>query len=268
MITLTPREVERRIRAEMTQLSLDLKSAALKKRYPHLDDREPARITANLAPPLTVGHTESPLRRYLEESLGRPVSLVLTDNSTSMLSARVRDGVLRVRLHWMFAAADSQVLDEIVSFLSNTKRAMPCFRRFVRDHGEQLRKRPPNRVPVKTRGRVYDLRELYRELNEEYFDNTVNAVVTWGSSNSRDLVRKRTLGSYSERSHTIRINPVLDKRTVPRSVVAFVVYHEMLHAAIGISRQGGRRSVHSREFRKRERLFKDYEKAMAWERMR
>lgn len=225
-------------------------------------------LTANLALPLTVGHTESSFRRYLEESLGRPVSLVLTDNSTSMLSARVRDGVLRVRLHRMFAAADSQVLDEIVSFLSNTKRAMPCFRRFVRDHGEQLRKRPPNRVLARTRGRVYDLREFYQKLNAEYFDNMIKAKITWGSSNSRALVRKRTLGSYSGRSHTIRINPVLDKRSVPGYVVAYVVYHEMLHAAIGISRQGERRIVHSREFRKRERLFKDYEKAMAWERMR
>ena len=225
-------------------------------------------LTANLALPLTVGHTESSLRRYLEERLGRPVSLVLTDNSFSMLSVRSRNGVLCVRLHRMFTAAGSQVLDEVVSFLKNKRGAMPCFRRFIRDHGEQLRKRPPNRVPARTRGRVYDLREFYQELNEEYFNNMINAEITWGSSNSRCVVRKRTLGSYNERSHMIRINPVLDKRTVPRYVIAFVVYHEMLHAAVGVSRQGGRRSVHSREFRTREKLFKDYEKAMAWERMR
>lgn len=225
-------------------------------------------LGSDLALPLPLGHAESPLRRYLEERINRPISLLFTDNSTSMLSARVRDGVLCVRLHRIFASAGSQVLDEIVSFLSRRKGAMPCFRRFVRDHGEQLRKRPPNRVRARTRGRVYDLREFYRELNEEYFDNMVNAAITWGSSNSRDVVRKRTLGSYSGRSHTIRINPVLDKSSVPGYVVAYVVYHEMLHAAMGVSRQGGRRIVHSREFRKRERLFRDYEKAMAWERMR
>jgi hypothetical protein len=54
-------------------------------------------------------------------------------------------------------------------------------------------------------------------------------------------------------------------KTIPRYYVAFVVYHEMLHAVLGISIQGNRRSVHSREFRKREKLFKDCEKAMAWE---
>ena len=40
----------------------------------------------------------------------------------------------------------------------------------------------------------------------------------------------------------------------------------MLHAAMGISKNGERRSMHSREFRRREKLFNDYEKAIAWER--
>jgi len=39
----------------------------------------------------------------------------------------------------------------------------------------------------------------------------------------------------------------------------------MLHAVMGTPLRGKRRSVHSREFRKKEKLFKDYEKAMAWE---
>ena len=64
----------------------------------------------------------------------------------------------------------------------------------------------------------------------------------------------------------IRINPVLDRKTVPRYFVAFIVYHEMLHASLGALLKGTRRNVHSREFRKREKLFKDYENAMAWER--
>ena len=166
-------------------------------------------LTANLALPLTVGHTEVSLRRYLEESLNRPVSLVLTDNSTSMLSARVRDGVLCVRLHWIFAAAGSQVLDEIVSFLRNRRGAMPCFRRFIRDHGEQLRKRPPNRVLARTRGKVYDLRELYQELNEEYFDNMVNAEITWGSSNSRSVVRKILTSLNPQRACFLKICAIL-----------------------------------------------------------
>ena len=211
-------------------------------------------------------HSEISFQQYLEECLNKPVAVVLTGNSTRMLSARMDDGVLRVRLHRMFLHADSRVMNEIVSYLKNKKGAMPHFRSFVRDNREQLSLKPPKKVPVRTAGKFHDLCGYYDEINREYFGGMVNAVITWGSKSPRCAVRKRTLGSYSERSHTIRINPMLDKKTVPRYYVAFVVYHEMLHAAMGISIQGKRRSVHSREFRKREKLFKDCEKAMAWER--
>jgi predicted metal-dependent hydrolase len=210
-------------------------------------------------------YSDVPFRQFLEDQLNKPMAVVLTENSTSMLSVRLYDGVLRIRLHRMFLHADSRVMNEVVSYLKNKRGAMPHFRNFVRDNREQLTCKPPKKVPVKTAGKFHDLLGLYDEINREYFGGMVNAVITWGSRSPRYAVRKRTLGSYSERSHTIRINPVLDKKIVPRYYVAFVVYHEMLHAALGIPIKGKRRCVHSREFRKREALFKDCDKAMAWE---
>lgn len=208
---------------------------------------------------------ENHLKQYLEECLSRSVSLVLTENSTSMLSARVHDGVLRVRLHRMFLTANSRVMGEIASYLKNRRGAMPHFRSFIRDNREQLSLKPPRKMLVRTAGKFHDLCGLYDEINKEYFGGMVNAAITWGTRSPRCAVRKRTVGSYSERSNTIRINPVLDRNAVPRYYIAFIVYHEMLHAAIGTPLRGERRSVHSREFRTREKLFKDYEKATAWE---
>ena len=209
--------------------------------------------------------TEDALRLTLEERLGRPVSLILTDNSTSMLSCRIRDGVLFVRLHRMFLSADHTVLDEIVSYLRDRKRAMPHFRSFLRLNRGGFQRKPAKKVNVQTRGRHHDLSELYDEINRQYFDNKVTAAITWGSRSPASAVRKRTVGSYSERSNTIRINPVLDRKNVPRCYVAFIVYHEMLHADMGIAMRGKRRSVHPREFRRREKLFQEHEKATAWE---
>lgn len=217
---------------------------------------------------LSFGHTEQSLQQYLKDRLERPLSLVLTENSTSMLSARVRDGVFRVRLHRMFCHADSQVLDEIVLYLKNKKGAMPGFRAFICENGERLRAKPPKKVRIKTLGKCHDLREPYQEINGAYFEGMINASITWGTGGQRPVVRKRTLGSYSEKSNMIRISPVLDRKTVPRYFIAFVIYHEMLHAAMGTARDGKRRSIHSREFRRREKLYKDYEKAHAWERGR
>lgn len=78
-------------------------------------------------------------------------------------------------------------------------------------------------------------------------------------------MRNRTLGSYLDSVNTIRINPVLDKKSVPRYYIEFIVYHEMLHADMGVTEKNGRRVVHSKEFRAREKSFRDYRKAMAWE---
>jgi hypothetical protein len=222
--------------------------------------------TANGRQGFLFGQTEDSLRHYLEERLNRPVLLVLTENATSILSARMHDGVLRVRLHRMFLNAGRRVTSEIASYLKNRRGAMPHFRSFIRDNKEQLSLKPPKKISVRTAGKFHDLSELYREINEEYFGGTVDAAITWGPGSSHRAVRKRTLGSYSERSRTIRINPVLDKKTVPRYYVAFVVYHEMLHAAVGMPLRGKRRSIHSGEFRKREGFFRDYGLAVAWER--
>ena len=215
---------------------------------------------------LFFGHSEQSLKNHLESCAGRPMILILTDNTTSMLSARVRDGILCVRLHRMFLGAGTSVINEIASMLKHRKRVdMPEFRRFVNDNRGMLRTKPPQRWSVKTNGRYHDLRELFDEINSEYFDNAIDSIITWGSRCSRSAVRRRTLGSYSGGSNIIRINPVLDKKTVPRYFVAFVIYHEMLHAAIGALKRGERRVVHSREFRKRERCFRDYDRAIAWE---
>jgi SprT-like family protein len=222
--------------------------------------------TVNGQLPLSFGRTESSLERHFNDRLGRPVTLVLTGNSTTMLSARMHHDVLHVRLHRMFLEADSPVIDEIVSFLKNRRGRMPSFRRFIRDRREQLREKPPNKVSIRTAGKVYDLGRLYRGINEEYFGGMVTAAITWGTRSSRSSARKRTLGSYNERSQTIRINPLLDKKTVPPYFIAFIVYHEMLHAALGVGLQGARRSIHPREFRRREKLFKEYDRAAAWER--
>ncbi len=210
-------------------------------------------------------HTQTSLRDYFEKNVGRRISLLLTENSTAMLSARMRDGVLKVRLHRIFAGSGTDVLEEIVSFLKNKKDRMPAFRRFVRENRDNLRIKQPNKIPIKTAGSFHDLRELYDEINREYFSSGVTAAITWGTRSARYSVRKRTLGSYSERSNTIRINPVLDRNSIPRYYISFVIYHEMLHAALGIGQKKERRSIHSREFRRREKIFKDYERASAFE---
>jgi len=74
------------------------------------------------------------------------------------------------------------------------------------------------------------------------------------------------MGVYLHDHKLIRIHPALDDARVPRHFVELVVFHEMLHQAIPpVSGRDGRRMVHGRDFRARERRFPGYERARAWE---
>jgi predicted metal-dependent hydrolase len=120
-------------------------------------------------------------------------------------------------------------------------------------------------VSIRTQGRFYDLRDIFDDLNSEYFGGRISATISWSRQTSRRHARKRLLGSYWSQTNAIRINPVLDRKSVPLYVIRYIVYHEMLHSVVKEERRNGRRRVHTPAFRKQEQLFKDHDKAVAWE---
>ncbi len=214
------------------------------------------------------GHDREFLVRTFEMAAGMAVMLVLTDNTTSMLSVSKKGTVACVRLHRMFLLADEETLKEIASFIKRGGGRMPRFRAFVNEMRDTIRRKPARSFKARTQGKHHDLHPIFERLNSQYFEGKLASVITWGSSCARHCVRKRTLGSYSSHTDTIRVNPVLDRKTVPLHYIEFIVYHEMLHASMGTEKKNGRRAVHTSDFRKRERLFRDYEKSMLWEKER
>ncbi len=222
--------------------------------------------TEQLVLPLT--RDENYLKAYFEKSISKVISLKITDNSTSMLSVKTGRSNVSVRLHRIFLNAGDAVIKEIALLIKNRKIKTPLIKDFIKQNRDFLKERPPKKLNMKTQGKFYNLLDIYGSINKEYFKGMVSATITWGAKSPRYAVRKRTLGSYSSHTNTIRINPILDKKTVPRYFVEFIVYHEMLHADMGVESKNGRRSVHSKEFKRRERLLRDYERAVAWEKGR
>jgi predicted metal-dependent hydrolase len=214
---------------------------------------------------LPFGLSEEMLKDHLQKAAGKKVSLRINDNSTSMISARARDGVLHVRLHRMFLHADNGLLDELSHFVRGRKVKTPLIRAFIERHRGMLRKCEPRQPRINQQGRYHDLASLSESVNREYFGGSINASSTWGIRRRGRAVRRRTLGSYSSHTNTIRINPELDKRSVPPYFIEFIIYHEMLHADMGVGTGTKRRAVHPREFRRREKMFKRYAEALAWE---
>ena len=209
------------------------------------------------------------LERRLTAAHPGPVILSITDNRHSIISHKLTNGVLKARVHHMFLGAPRGIMDALVRYVvRGEKAASNVVGDFIEAHGSRIVKRP-RKVHLVTQGKHHDLLTLVQDLNERYFDGQCNMLVTWGKHVPRRSKKARStikLGSYTQAERLIRVHPVLDRKWVPRYFVAFVVYHEMLHHMMPASRGVGRVMLHPPEFRDRERKFRHYERAVAWER--
>jgi len=112
------------------------------------------------------------------------------------------------------------------------------------------------RVP-KTAGRTHDLEAIFRGVNREYFEGRLGMpTIQWNH-----ISTLREFGRFEPLTDTIVLSRRLDAPDVPEQVVAYVLYHELLHRVLGAQRQGSRRRYHTSSFRRAEKRFRDYERA-------
>ncbi len=168
----------------------------------------------------------------------------------------------------MFLDAPFPVVEALVRYVTRGDReSSAALGDYIDANGFRLARRKRN-APLVSKGKHHDLLALFNEINARYFDGGVNAVITWGKRPTVKTPRRKTikLGSYSGFDRMIRLHPALDRKWVPRYFVAYIVYHEMLHHVIPQSQGSGRRMLHPPVFLARERDFRDFDRAMAWER--
>jgi hypothetical protein len=175
-----------------------------------------------------------------------------------------------VRLHHMFADADPVITRALAHYIADNdadaSRILGDFIDANADHVRGRARRAPTQV-IFTAGEHHDLRTIFDELNARYFDNRIDAAITWGARSGRPRRRNSIkMGSYSVEDRLIRIHRSLDRAFVPRFFVAWIVFHEMLHQVHDIRVKNGRREFHSKEFLAAEAGFELYEQAKLWER--
>jgi len=230
--------------------------------------RAPEARPESAPPPPEPGQVQR-LCQHLALHLGEPVDLVVHDNRSTMISFRRNRGSLALRVHRMFLAADIQTTHALADFTRARRphrRTGELLDAFIRRHQGALRP-PSRRESLVPRGRTFDLGQIYRLLNQRYFDEKVSAEIGWGRAPLRRRRRSIKMGVYFHETRTIRIHPALDRPEVPSYVVEFIVYHEMLHQICPAEdRAGGRKRIHTRAFRAREQLHPDHRRAVAWER--
>lgn len=210
------------------------------------------------------------LRVNLEATTGLKIDLKITDNRSSMISHKPgKENTAQLRLHRMFLSAPPEVIQALGLWLKRgcCKRSGTTVDSFIQSSRHLIDK--PRRSPQKSTapvGNVHDIQRLYHEVNLDEFDNTLDVPITWGKLPARRRRNSIRLGSYTEEDHLIRIHPYLDQEKVPVYFVRYIVFHEMLHAHLGVKiLPSGRRDVHSKEFIRIEKAYKDYERAVAWQ---
>lgn len=116
------------------------------------------------------------------------------------------------------------------------------------------------KLTTSPRGKVYDLDELYDELNGRYFAGQLaKPLLSWSQQKTH-----RVLGHHDHIHGTIIISRTLDEARIPRFVVEYVLYHEMLHARHLPRRVAERTIYHSPQFRADELRFERYHEAVKW----
>lgn len=182
---------------------------------------------------------------------------------------RLREGVMHVRLSDLLEGAPETVLKAIAHILLAKIYRKPIqplhgtrYRRYVSSHditakAHLLRQVRGRKRIDSARGQVYDLDEIFEELNRQFFYGLLaRPQMTWSRTHARN-----SLGHYDPAHNAIVVSRVFDHPRVPRHAVAYIVYHEMLHLKYPVKLRGSRRCVHGPEFQAEEKLFPHLEEA-------
>lgn len=203
---------------------------------------------------------------------GRPPRFVVEFHPYAGLThtIRLREDTATVRLSDMLVRARPAVIEAAAAILLARlyRRHVPpelveAYRQFTHARSTRrqlllLRRSRARRSRGKPAGAHYDLTPMFEHLNERYFHNSLRTPrLGWSNRSWRSQ-----LGCFDPALNQILINRRLDRRDVPKYVVAYVLYHEMLHLKHPIRLARCRRESHFSEFRAEERQFADYARAI------
>lgn len=206
----------------------------------------------------------TPLLARLEQRVGKKVDLRLNNNRSTYLSVRWESKKISLSLHKFFLEAPEDVLDSLGSYLRREKKRLDAkVKSFIHEALQTLSHEP---AFLDAKGSVYDLEEIYQSINRDYFAGGLDLKITWFGERVNKSRTRLSYGSYWDAQKLIKIHRMMDVNKFPREVVRFVVYHEMLHAVCRpeFDEVTSRTSIHTREFRKREREFREYNAAKLW----
>jgi hypothetical protein len=182
---------------------------------------------------------------------------------------RIRENRIEVGISDILLGVSPIVLEALAEMLLSrlarrqaSREARACYLAcvlspLIRQRMEEARRSRGFKVMLPARGEHFDLDEIFADLNGRFFEGKLPRIKTGWS-----VRRSRTILGHQDPDHrTITISRLLDSAKVPRLLVEYLVFHEMLHIRFPVERNDHRRVIHSREFREAEREFPAYAQA-------
>ena len=201
------------------------------------------------------------MKHRLEALSATPIELQWHENKTVYLTVKKERGRFLLRLHRLFYDAPTPVLEALIRYAERRdKQAKAIIRQMAHLYFSKNRAEPRW---LNTQGEVYDLQEIFEGLQK--IIPLEGIAIGWSDRKVRGKYRSITFGTFNQHTRQIRINPILDHPQVPLYFLEFIVYHEMLHAVYPTQMDvNGRCSIHTKEFRDKERQFPLFEEAKIW----
>jgi predicted metal-dependent hydrolase len=186
--------------------------------------------------------------------------------SSLTLTVRRRDEEMIVRFSDLLQRAPMNVLEGAAALLLAKiyRRRMPRalaapYNDYAKSHRtrqriQNMRSGRVRRAALDATGRHFDMNAMFDDLNARFFANELRRPhLGWSTRGWR-----RQFGSYDPGPDQILLNKRMDRPEVPRYVVEYVLYHEMLHVKHPTRKSGCTLLSHSPEFRAEEKLFPEF----------
>ncbi|PJZ49564.1 SprT-like domain-containing protein [Leptospira saintgironsiae] len=206
--------------------------------------------------------------RRFKESQVRSVEIKFYPYKNGNHSVSYHNGLLRAKFHTSLMDAREETILSFVSLLISKLLGLKPKPAWKEEVAEFLNSLPESELTnfkkLKETGVAYDLKVILEKISSFYFPKMDAKLLSIGWA---DRLGKRRLGSYEKRNMNIRISPILDHTDVPLYVLEHVVHHEILHHILPSRVKNGQNSIHSPEFKRKEKEYVRYREAINWLKM-
>jgi len=182
---------------------------------------------------------------------------------------RFESGSIHARISDLLEGAPPSVLEALARILLGKLFRRPAARIYahryrlylnrqdVRRQAQLVRQIRGRKFVSGPQGSHYNLEQVFEALNAAHFHGLMaRPELGWSRGRSRNL-----LGHFDPAHNAIIISRIFDNAAIPRLLLEYVMFHEMLHLRYPVEHKGARRCVHTKEFREAEKQFAGWKEA-------